>query len=541
MIPTAPHELPAGPRYCPRSVRISPDRRIKKNLLKKSKNGCAARKNRRPLNIGALTEGKAMKAIFVALASVLTISQGGCQESPVKPILIQKPDHKAVVFLDQGWSREIRQDFYHKTQGAKTIPYEWFLALEQKDTSELFRNEVNMERFGFIADEESVGNPDGLPVGFAKTIDPLTKDVSLGLTCAACHTGQLRYQGKLIRIDGGPSMHDSRRFTSALIEALAATLEDPQKQTRFAKVVLKQMYGEETQRQLLEQVTGFVGKSRAGERLAEQLKLYPLEWGPGRIDALGRGGNLVLAQLDPTNLRPASGPVSLPAVWSVWDLDWVQWNGSIHQPLGRNLGQAIGVNAPVVLVPGPDQFRTTINIADLDTIEQHLRQLKSPVWPVEIFGKLNEQRIQRGQLLYTQLCAHCHVPELTPINNHGKRFLSVTMVPLEEIGTDAVSATNFNQRRAKTGVLDKGELSAAEATAYITEGIRQRQYQELGLSLEKQNEMDGYRPNMWRAPLAYIARPHHGVWTLALSCITARYRISTSCYYRQSNDQRCLR
>jgi hypothetical protein len=64
-------------------------------------------------------------------------------------------------------------------------------------------------------------NPDALPVGFTRDdgfADPYTgqRNVVVGLTCAACHTGELFYKDKAIRIDAGPSMLNLDKFNRAL-------------------------------------------------------------------------------------------------------------------------------------------------------------------------------------------------------------------------------------------------------------------------------------------------------------------------------------
>jgi hypothetical protein len=45
-----------------------------------------------------------------------------------------------VVYLDQNWDRYDSLWFYFTTQGSDFIPYEVFLALEQADSTKLFRN-----------------------------------------------------------------------------------------------------------------------------------------------------------------------------------------------------------------------------------------------------------------------------------------------------------------------------------------------------------------------------------------------------------------
>lgn len=55
-----------------------------------------------------------------------------------------------------------------------------------------------------------LGSPEGLPVGFSKlptAPDPVTGEMQpdqLGFTSAACHTGQIDYQGTSLRSDGAP-------------------------------------------------------------------------------------------------------------------------------------------------------------------------------------------------------------------------------------------------------------------------------------------------------------------------------------------------
>ena len=61
-----------------------------------------------------------------------------------------------------------------------------------------------------------------MPIGLTKTVETegRWKGEQIGVTCAACHTGQLNYQGKRIRIDGGhPSAFDFMAYISALDDA----------------------------------------------------------------------------------------------------------------------------------------------------------------------------------------------------------------------------------------------------------------------------------------------------------------------------------
>src|SRR5271163_3925609 len=98
-------------------------------------------------------------------------------------------------YLAQGWTDTQRQQYYTTTQGSQLMPLSWFLAIERPTTEELFTID-QLSRFGFLPNPTSPANPDGLPVGFAE--DP-TDGAWIGLTCSACHTGQVEYKGIVIR------------------------------------------------------------------------------------------------------------------------------------------------------------------------------------------------------------------------------------------------------------------------------------------------------------------------------------------------------
>lgn len=427
---------------------------------------------------------------------------------------------KEIQFLNQGFDEETRQTFYHAPQGTRLLPYSWFLELEQATNTTRFLDDENLRRLGVIPDDNTLNNSDQLPVGFAKTLDPIANQTWVGLTCAACHTTEISYNNQTIRIDGGPSLFDALTFAQEIGKALDALVGEhsyDEKFLRFAKAVLKEQWSEVRQQQLRKELIANLKEKLEPQQVAKenQINLYPTAWGFGRLDAFGRGGNSVLFKLDKSNLRPADAPVSFPAIWKAWTLNRVQWNGAIMQPMGRNLGQAIGVNANVVLEQTQDQFRTSVSVKDLAEIEELVQRLQPPAWPSALFGAINQIKARRGSKLYEQHCAHCHVPKLTAPNKYGKQFKEVNLIPLQEIGTDPVSATNFHHRMVKTGPLGLGLLPVADTTAYLTSQIQARQYKELKIPEDQQETWNGYRPNTMQAPLAYIARPHSGVWALA--------------------------
>ncbi|MDM0117936.1 hypothetical protein QTI66_38265, partial [Variovorax sp. J22R133] len=144
-----------------------------------------------------------------------------------------------VIYLKQGWSADDRAWYYQASQGSAVMSYDIFLNLEVAGGQELFRSDANSNRYGLITQAANPStNPDALPIGLSKTVVPRgagVNDIQVGLTCAACHNGQLNYQGKRIRIDGGVgNTFDMMAYVSALDDAVQATLSDPQKLERLA-------------------------------------------------------------------------------------------------------------------------------------------------------------------------------------------------------------------------------------------------------------------------------------------------------------------
>lgn len=455
---------------------------------------------------------------------------------------VPKIDRPAqVAWLDQHWTTDQRNRFYHIPQGNELLPYRWFLALEQPRFSirgaPLFRDDSYLEGFGFIPDPAGAGNPDALPIGFTrddKFIDPSTgrKDTALGLTCAACHTGELFYRDKAIRIDAGPSMINLKKFQTALGFAVAWTYYDPLRFRRFAHRVLGPNPPTVAKAQLRKALGNYLGT--AWPEIKEELTHFPTDEGYGRTDALVRIGNFVFGTElnNRKNYAKGTGPVNFPPIWDASWFDWVQYNGSIQQPMGRNVGEAMGVRSRVNLLGYPGtRFDNTINLPNLREIEVLIGGgdklgdgVWSPRWPTDIFGPIDTQKAAKGEALYRKLCVGCHQWPILSDQDHkldhwtdgndtdGLQFLKVTMVSLDDIGTDPNEARDFANRTADSGPLGKGVVLAKDGLFYISQEVIQRAYANLKLSPAEQDEWNGHRENVLRAPLEYKARPHNGIW-----------------------------
>ncbi|BCT66941.1 di-heme-cytochrome C peroxidase [Nitrosospira sp. NRS527] len=190
----------------------------------------------------------------------------------------------------QNWQPADSLWFYSVTQGSDMMPYDFFMVLEKKDTTEPFRSNENMNRYRYLPQKATSSNPDALPVGFVK--DTYKGNDYVGLTCAACHTGQINYKGKGIRIDGGPAGADMETFMADIVRAMKATRENEEVQNRFVKNVLARgAYKKEADVKAdLQKYT---------ERLASYITINysTTHYGYARLDAFGRIYNRVLEHI----------------------------------------------------------------------------------------------------------------------------------------------------------------------------------------------------------------------------------------------------
>jgi hypothetical protein len=72
----------------------------------------------------------------------------------------------------------------------------------------------------------------------------------VGVTCAACHTGQLEYNGNRVLVDGGAAMISLDQFREALKLSIALTKYVPGRFGRFAERVLGPGHSDDSRAQL---------------------------------------------------------------------------------------------------------------------------------------------------------------------------------------------------------------------------------------------------------------------------------------------------
>ncbi len=399
------------------------------------------------------------------LATLLT----GC----LVPVFPSMSDE--IVNVEQGWSPADKAAWYTTTQGLRILPLSWFRALEQPGSNKPFLTPEYMASFRYLP---GPGASD-LPIGF--TIDDqddsqlsVTKlrwkegqsstEPWVGLTCSACHSNELTYNGKRLRVEGAPSLSDYQSFTTALYKALDQTWLDDQKFARFAKKVL----GDDSQDSA--KLRGALAKLADAQARVAASNTTPLRYGLGRLDAIGYGFNMLamIAKAPGQIFHVPDAPVSYPFLWNIHQLSAVQWNASVPNgpvvagvdlgALGRNTGEVLieftaDVQAelyPLALLrPG---YKSSINIANLEKLEQLVRRLKPPAWS-SVFPVIDETKRAAGQRLFAERCAKCHSHlDREDLTTHVDVGTTLLKGP-ERIGTDPWMACNAYAESARTGSL----------------------------------------------------------------------------------------
>lgn len=197
-------------------------------------------------------------------------------------------NYSTPIYLDQGWDANDSLWYYNTTQGSALIPYDFFIALEQSDSVTPFRDNGLIDKYRYLPQKPTFFNRDGLPVGFVK--ESYKGNDYVGLTCAACHTGQVNYKGHALRIDGGSAMADMVGFLTDLEKSMAATVIPGDKNQRFITRVLE----------LNNSYNNAEAVQADLKRWARKIRLYntinhsSVEYGYARLDAFGRIYNRVL-------------------------------------------------------------------------------------------------------------------------------------------------------------------------------------------------------------------------------------------------------
>jgi hypothetical protein len=358
-------------------------------------------------------------------------------------------------YAKQGWTEDERQAFYTTSQGSHMMPYLWFKALRRLDVDEPFDAD-QLQRYGYLPNDKSKLNPEGMPVGFV--IDGDVATGYLGMTCAACHTGQIEYVKngvtQQLRIDGAPTTANFQLFLGDLTAATRATLTDVDRFQKFAHAVLGSRYSSSRVDALKSDFGDWV--KQFGSFMDKSLPASP--WGPGRLDAFGMIFNRVAGKdlgID-GNFKVADAPVSYPFLWNASRQDRTQWNGGVPNGLyinaiGRNAGEVFGVFADFTpkkqLLPPYYNFRNnSVNFTNLQVLEEKIVSLRAPPWPFA----LDQDLVDKGRVLFAERCGSCHEERRIPPEG-------LWLTKVMDVKTDPKMYQN-STRSSDTGILT-GALS----------------------------------------------------------------------------------
>jgi hypothetical protein len=503
----------------------------------------------------------------LAIVVIAALTGAGALANAVNLLSVDLPNYRKMekaVWLEQNLSDENRNWLHHADQGTETfsIPYEWFVALEQPTFTLMAGAPLispdYLDRFGFIAGSTDSGQSD-LPIGFAHgqaVIDPTSgvtwqnpqtrqPMTTIGLTCAACHTGRLDYGNTTILIDGGPALTDLGKFRKAIILSLLFTRHAPFRFDRFAARVLGENADPGAKDELLAQLDNVIAEGSVEFNWDNAVRSKSVEEGFTRLDALNRIGNQVFG-LDLNTVRnstrqnyaPISAPVHFPRIWDAPWFDWVQYNGSIERPMVRNAGEALGVRARINLInPDRPYYTSAVQVGTLYKIQSLLAGhqpnmasgftgLTSPRWPAEILPPIDQALASKGAQLYQARCQGCHLPPIgtaefwdpkhwSEPNSAGERYLKLKLIDVDRIGTDPARVEDMINRRVAT----PAELGIATeqfgpALGQLVEKTIDVWYdsQTPPIPSIERETMNGNRANGLRAVFKYKARPLDGIW-----------------------------
>ena len=184
-------------------------------------------------------------------------------------------------------------------------------------------DEATLRRFGYLNSPDAdrrrrhqvaglrptpVENFDGLPVGFARLTGVTNPGTGLpqadmiGLTCAACHTGSIRYNGVSVRFDGGPAhgRADQARKRDRSVHSLHLEGAGPFQTLRGARARSGRQAMRRNTHKLKSDLTATGAqllnqKNSLDKAVARQATQKETEEGFGRLDALNRIGNQVFS------------------------------------------------------------------------------------------------------------------------------------------------------------------------------------------------------------------------------------------------------
>ncbi|HRI65159.1 MAG TPA: cytochrome c [Polyangium sp.] len=421
-----------------------------------------------------------------------------------------------------GLSETELDEYHHLPEGGELLPLDMLYAVESAQTFKPFIE--NLERFGLIPDPR---DPDRLPIGMSATLvnGQRAEPRMVFFNCAACHTAEITYAGKTLRVEGAAAHFNMAGFVAELLESFNATLVDPRKLAGFLER-LAQRNAQEVEKaypdlkydkkkslaehlkqvrfpkpNVLKQVDKLNFRVKSAAEAVELLqgKIKYLETlrglrptvipGFGRLDAFMGARNLMFGEKYAHDLN---SPVSLPPIYGLSKLSWYHYDNNTTSIVQRNLGEALGVGAVADLATGD----STAELRHLLRLEALASKIPIPKWPGELFGAINGEQATRGETIYKKQCAGCH--------DYGEDgVFPDRLFDLDKIGTDPNRASSFAEQI--------GDKTFAESLHGVLDLVQKKAMEHEGISAaDIANAEKG--PVQWRSTKKYASRPLAGIW-----------------------------
>ena len=419
-------------------------------------------------------------------------------------VSFDRPDPSIVTDYSNGLTPAQKESYYHLSQGSEILP--WFLltAVDVADPGSTKPFVENLKRYGLLAD---AARKDGLPVGLTMSSNPFTFGMDfVGITCAACHVGELRHDGKAVRVDGAPNMFNLQLFYSDAIEAVMAATSDRGKLWRALKRLGRQDYGRYgiaapfirpatliyyganllLHRERLDARLELVAVIRAAKEQRDPT--HPTS-GFGRLDAFDGTRNFIFTRLrkadaggefavNRANMVRLDAAVKFPPLWSrkaeppkpvaayrgdqpsrfplVWgfkDYDWVEWTIDTDTVMERNVTETLGAGASVILDPRRTDslFESSIPLTNMHNLEWLAYYIDPPRWPTAAFGEVKPDLAAAGESIFRNQCARCH--EYGDDRRTSAGLLRLHGMRPEAVGTDPTAALKISCPVPDTGAL----------------------------------------------------------------------------------------
>lgn len=459
-----------------------------------------------------------------------------------------------ITWLDTGLNTEDQETWHHLSEGSELVPLTVLEALKSPRTGESFLS--SLAEYGFLLESS---DPHDLAIGWSREL----RDIGghqvefVGINCAACHTGELRYRNQTLRLDGAPNLFALEQFFLDLRTAVQSLRENRMAAFLFARDLIRLHHDPNTTGEFMEvsktalALLHSVEESGAFRPLKQALAesvgaLFQKAMGDEGTAQVGIASlftelsiesesNDLLGELSATLTKDGSylrrrfrtleilsaaidsgvdlGPGRGDSFGIIRNLLWPDDPIRLDAPVSTphlfdfggykwihwdgNTQSVMQRNIAQAIALGADYDPATrVSTAlpfNLHRLETVGRKLKSPKWPEALLGTIDVTRVARGQEIFRQ--QRC-----------AECHSGETAFPLDQVKTSPIRANNF--------ALPLAGRAFSEVLAEFGAAAEAGLFQQHQVSPEQARQFEPGKPE-WRTTHGYVARRLAGVWATA--------------------------